>query len=253
MSYRMLALVALLAYPMLAGPAEYRSPFTYNESDPRIKHYHVKSVSTGISYPVHVFLPKNYSHQTEKYPIIYATDGQWLADLFGSVKEKDVILVAIEQGPNNRRSIDYVQGVEAYFDFLSKELLPFIEGKYRVDSARRAVVGTSLGGLFVGYALLFDNIDKPYFNVYAAFDGTFGIAEQPLQEINKIRRGRSEKMNATVFLTGTKEGNEKYVRKFQKALEDVDYKGLKIIKLTYKVKHKDITYPSFEDMVRILY
>lgn len=253
MSYKILVLVALLGYSILAGPTEYRSPFTYDGSDPRIKHYHIESEKTGISYPVHVFLPQGYVHQDKIYPVIYSTDGQWLADLFGLIKEKEIILVAIEQGPNNRRKIDYVKNVEAYFSFFTDELLPFIEDKYRIDSEQRAVVGTSLGGLFVGYALLVDKIDNPYFKVYGAFDGTFGIAKQPLQDINKIRRCLSEKMNTTVFLTGTKQGNEKHVQNFQKTLETADYTGLRIIKTTHKVSHEDITYPSFEEMVKVLY
>lgn len=238
---------------MQVKSAEYRSPFTEDSSDPRIRHYQVESEYTGINYPVHVFLPNDYSNQKEKYPVIYATDGQWLADIYTVTKEKDIILVAIEQGPENRRFIDYGQDVGAYFNFLTKELLPFVEDKYRVDSGQRAVVGTSLGGFFVGYALLVDNVDAPYFSIYAAFDGAFWFASPALQNINKARRDLSGKMNATVFLTGTRRGNERHVRRFHRDLENAGYEGLEIIRSTYWVRHVDITYPSVVAMVEALY
>jgi len=92
----------------MALSADYRSPFADEKSDVRIKHHQVKSSATGISYPVHVFLPKNYAVSSQKYPVVYATDGQWLADLYWAVKEKNIILVAIEEGPKNRRVVDYV-------------------------------------------------------------------------------------------------------------------------------------------------
>lgn len=253
MKYKILIFSTLMACSMVARPAEYRSPFTYSDSDPRIKHHLVKSAKTGISYPVHIFLPQGYSHENEKYPVIYATDGQWHADLFLSIKEKNIILVAIEQGPKNRRNIDYAEKAGDYFYFLTKELLPLVEDKYRIDSERRAILGASLGGVFVGYALLIDDINNPYFKVYASFDGAFGVAEKQFQKINKIRRDLSEEMNATVFLTGATKGNEKYVRRFNKMLEKSKYKELNIIRKTYRVKHEDISSPSFEEMIKVLY
>lgn len=248
-----LVLVVLGAYFLLAKPAEHKSQFTEVTTDPRIKHHIVESRVTGVDYPVHVFLPENYFLEIKDYPVVYATDGQWLANLYRVLNEKDIILVAIEQGPNNRRQTDYGEGAEAYFQFVTTELLPYVEDQYRIDPRQRALIGTSIGGFFVGYALLVDDVDAPYFNVYGSFDGAFWFAEERLQEMIKARRGLNEKMNVTVFLTGAKEGNDRYVRRFQQDLEGAGYEGLKIISSTHNVKHEEIAYPSIVEMVDVIY
>jgi len=121
-----------------------------------------------------------------------------------------------------------------------------------VNEDQRALLGVSLGGFFVGYALLVDNIDKPHFKIYASFDAPFQIGKKQFQQLNEIRYKLSGNMNAILFLTGTNKGNEKNVRRFQKMLDN-KYKGLNILKKRYGVKHEDIAMPSFKDMIEALY
>ena len=74
-------------------------------------------------------------------------------------------------------------GGKDFLDFIEKELIPFIEGEYRSDPAKRGLFGYSLGGTFVTYALfskpdLFRNyfIGSPFLNwddkVVYSFDTT---------------------------------------------------------------------------------
>ena len=65
---------------------------------------------TGIEYPYHVYLPVGYAASTERYPLLVATDGQWSFPAFARMldqRRKPMILVSIEQGPGDRRAIDY--------------------------------------------------------------------------------------------------------------------------------------------------
>ena len=45
-------------------------------------------------------------------------------------------------------------GAAAFLDFLNQELIPFVESEYRIEPARRTLIGHSLGGLFALYTLL---------------------------------------------------------------------------------------------------
>jgi predicted alpha/beta superfamily hydrolase len=55
-----------------------------------------------------------------------------------------------------RRTIRHgsCRGAHDYLAFVERELIPYIEARYRADPQRRALGGHSLGGLFGAYALL---------------------------------------------------------------------------------------------------
>ena len=96
----------------------------------------IESEITGITYPYHIYLPASYEQNADKkYAIIYSLDAQWSFRAFAKFIDRDnrdVILVAIEEGPNNskRREIDYrMPGVNDYFDFFRQEFMPVIESK----------------------------------------------------------------------------------------------------------------------------
>jgi enterochelin esterase-like enzyme len=53
------------------------------------------------------------------------------------LRKKNVIMVFIEQGPVERRFIDYqLPGANAYMRFFKQGLIPLIESKYRVNATR---------------------------------------------------------------------------------------------------------------------
>jgi predicted alpha/beta superfamily hydrolase len=58
-------------------------------------------------------------------------------------------------------------GADRYLQFLKEELIPLINKKFRTDSARSALVGGSMGGLFVIHALL---NEPTLFKSYVALD-----------------------------------------------------------------------------------
>src|SRR5690606_3210919 len=108
---------------------ELRAPDSPQEpaaSDPRVKQSNIVSAITGITYPLRIYLPEDYASSNESYPIIYATDGQWIFDGFASTLDEkgvDAILVAIGQGPDGRRNVDYLlPGAREYYRFLITEL-----------------------------------------------------------------------------------------------------------------------------------
>jgi enterochelin esterase family protein len=121
-----------------------------------------------------VYLPAGYDagvaqHPPQRYPVLYFlhglgdneqtlfNSGGWtlLDDLRNRHKMGDFLIAA----PEGRRSfyINSADGAVLYGDFLLKEFLTLIEGKYRIRAGRagRAVSGISMGGygaLRLGFA-----------------------------------------------------------------------------------------------------
>ncbi len=131
--------------------------------------YHPAVKGKGIKdRDVAVWLPPGYdSSGSTRYPVLYMHDGQNIFDpansAFGvewSIDETcdslirsgaipPLIVVGIFNTPD--RSFEYVPGVkgEAYMNFITKQLKPFIDSAYRtqVDKQHTFTGGSSLGGL----------------------------------------------------------------------------------------------------------
>jgi len=138
------------------------------------RHHVIQSEAVGRQFDVIVGLPDNYAAGSETYyPTIYLLDGGELYPLlrgyhrylrFGE-EAPDAIFVAISYGTSdwengNERSHDYTVpsderedwgGAEAFQNFLSGELIPFIESTYHSRADRRVLFGQSIGGQFVLY------------------------------------------------------------------------------------------------------
>lgn len=138
------------------------------------RHHVIASETLDKSYEVLVGLPDDYDHSGDTdYPTIYILDGGELYPLLRSYhrylrnggEAPDMIMVAISYGSSdyengNDRSHDYTApshereywgGAQDFQAFLSGELMPFIESKYRSRSDRRVIFGQSIGGQFVLY------------------------------------------------------------------------------------------------------
>ncbi|MCY3004894.1 MAG: alpha/beta hydrolase-fold protein [Planctomycetota bacterium] len=138
----------------------------------------------GSKRRVTVWLPPQYRDEgRESFPVVYCLDGQNLFDqrraAFGVEWEADETARALASGPANRPLIlvgidnskdrfdeytpvaDEVSGnrvggkADAYLRFLVTELRPWIDREYRTlkTAEATAIVGSSLGGVFVLHAL----------------------------------------------------------------------------------------------------
>jgi predicted alpha/beta superfamily hydrolase len=145
-------------------------------SIPQSESFTFKPRAGGEAYRIYVGLPLTYGLQTQRrYPVVYALDAdvgfataveitRFLA-LAGELPE--VILVGIGYGVDfdtwrTRRVSDLTpvpvssspgSGHAARFlDFIERELIPLIDGRYRT-TPDRTLSGYSLGGLFGTYVL----------------------------------------------------------------------------------------------------
>ena len=127
--------------------------------------YH--SVNAGDDYTIYVHVPPGYDTTKTTYPVLYLTDGDWDTNnakesftmLGGDYITREAVIVGIGYGarPNQRdRDLDPAKGSANFLAFIEKEVIPFIESKYRV-TGDRTLLGYSRGGEFAAYTLF----DRP--------------------------------------------------------------------------------------------
>jgi enterochelin esterase family protein len=101
-----------------------------------------------------VYLPPGYAKSGTRYPVLYIQDGQeYLTRARATLIAQDLItgkkiapFIIVFVLPLDRMK-DYWAN-DAFADFMAKELVPFIDARYRTRADRnsRALLGASLGG-----------------------------------------------------------------------------------------------------------
>ncbi len=135
---------------------------TFVEKDIVYWDYH--SITIGDDYTIYVHVPPGYDTTGVKYPTLYITDGDWdknvAVNSFYMLKQdyitQEAVVVGIGYGerPNKRdRDLEPKKGGPNFLAFIEKEVIPFIESKYRVKDDR-TLSGYSYGGAFATYVLL---------------------------------------------------------------------------------------------------
>lgn len=170
-----------------------------------------------------VYLPKDYTQSTKKYPVIYMHDaqnlfdaqtsyvGEWNVDeTLDSISAK-VIVIGIEHGGDKRieeltpfKHEKYDGGkADNYLDFIVKTLKPKIDSDYRTKSnvKNTAIFGSSLGGLVSFYAA----IKYPeVFGKVGCFSPSFWFGRQ---EMNDLLAKTKDFDTKIYFLCGDNEGD----------------------------------------------
>ncbi len=123
---------------------------------------YAQSVKVKASYKYLLYLPKNYSKQKEKFPlVIYLHGGSQRGNDLNKLKTYGLpglvdkghnykFIIASPQCPENK-----TWTTENWFDYLYQDLLM----KYNIDTNRIYVTGISIGG-FGTYEVAMDNPDK---------------------------------------------------------------------------------------------
>ena len=118
-----------------------------------------KLLNTEVKYSV--YLPPNFENSDETYPVVYLLNGftgdetNWTR--IGLVRDtadelirgkKIVAMVIIMPDGDDRLYMNKADGSYPYEDMLIKELMPYVENKYRVKSEKkyRSTSGLSMGG-----------------------------------------------------------------------------------------------------------
>ncbi|HMI07033.1 MAG TPA: alpha/beta hydrolase-fold protein [Flavobacterium sp.] len=152
--------------------------FSYGQStaSKQVSTFTIDAPQLNTQKKIWIYLPKNYTASTKKYPVLYMHDaqnlfdaktsyvGEWNVDETLDSLNAQVIVVGIEHGNEKRieeltpyRNEKYGGGkADSYLDFIVSTLKPEIDKKYRTktDARHTTIMGSSLGGLVSFYAIL---------------------------------------------------------------------------------------------------
>ncbi|MBC8111923.1 MAG: hypothetical protein H7Y04_12755 [Verrucomicrobia bacterium] len=189
--------------------------------------------SNFLKYAVQykVYTPNGYE-KMNKLPVLYVTDGHEYADeklgalvnvldnLITSKKIKPLIAVFIDpRKPDslhtNRRMTELPMN-EDFADFVAHELVPEIDKNLNTDTSQRAILGTSLGGLFsayLGYRY------SEMFGRVAINSPAFWYREEILKAYQE-----SPKLPLKIYMsTGIMMDTEKHARQMKEIMMDKGY------------------------------
>jgi predicted alpha/beta superfamily hydrolase len=212
-----------------------------------------QSTFTGWTYTIEVYLPGAYEETDKNYPVMYQLDD--LAQKVAVLDEKasKVILVSIiVEGA--RRSDDYLlPGAYDYYDFLTLELIPYIESRYRIDSDQRTLMGHSFGGSFAAAGLFFDRPDNAYLSSYVISDGTFSDQADQIIALEAQLDARTDSLPVTLIIgTGTS-GNLIGNKGLNQLIIDHEYQDLDRHYFVFVAKHEEVFNYTFRRAVDILH
>jgi len=247
------------------------------EEDESVPAFTLKSDMSGEPYSVFVRLPKDYNHTGKNYPVVYHVDGNVYFDPISSslnrlIKKKKVASDAIVVGigyenayvMDSLRDRDYTYpkaipadsfpvsgGAEGFYRFIRMELMPHIEMTYRVDTTSRTLMGHSLGGYFVLYALLKETNDNSVFNNFVAASPSISYYDYYIpKQFRDLRYQGKDVRKPKLYLTiGELEIDEDPTdgfKNFDRILSAQNFIQLKF-QIYKNLEHMGTAVPSFED------
>lgn len=204
-----------------------------------------------ISKKIWVYLPKNYTGSTKKYPVIYMHDaqnlfdaktsyaGEWNIDETLDTISAQVIVIGIEHGGDKRmeeltpfKNVKYGGGkADEYLDFIVKTLKPKVDATYRTKTTAKntAIFGSSLGGLVSFYAA----VKYPeVFGKVGCFSPSFWFGRN---EMNELLVQTEEFDTKVYFLCGDSEGDDDVIRDMKNIEHWVNTKRCECKKLNKEV------------------
>jgi len=116
-------------------------------------------------------------------------------------------------------------GAPRFLDFLSKELIPFVESSYRIDSNERMLSGSSLGGLFGLYALF----HAPHlFSKYFIGSPSLHYKDEITYSYESSYASQNKDLNAEVFMSAgsLEESTSRHVRQMEELLLSRNFENL---------------------------
>ncbi|GAB3263985.1 hypothetical protein GCM10027347_30810 [Larkinella harenae] len=244
--------------------------------------YHSRTVND--TYSIFVRLPSDYNQNTTKrYPVVYHLDGNAYFDHISSslqrlTKKKKLKTEPIVVGIGYRdayqmdslRVRDYTYPAalpadsfavsgrgERFYRFITTELIPEVEKRYRADTSHRTLMGHSFGGYFALFALHKNLTGGPVFNQLVAASPSLGYHHNYLlKQFESTPDPTPSRKSYKLFLTvGGLEMAEYPPNTFSNLVQTLQKNGA--VQVQYKnyqqLEHMGTAVPSFEDGIEFLF
>lgn len=205
------------------------------------------TIVPGQEYAIQVHLPGNYSDVSKFYPIIYVLDGQWdftlVTALYGQQYYDGFIPASIIVGitwggtvpsydslrsrdltPSHNDRIPQSGNAPQFLAFIKKELIPFIESKFRTNG-ERAIMGSSFGGLFTLYAMFHETA---LFNRYVAASPAIGWNGGAIGLDEKVFAGKNSRLPARLYMVIGEYEDVRGFHQFADQLRSRQYEGFEV-------------------------
>lgn len=230
----------------------------------------VHSKILGEERELYIYLPESYTGSTFRYPTLYLLDAEYefvptvgaVEFMAGAGKIPEIIVVGIvntnrsrdltPEATNDKESQEFwgeIGGAENFRKFIIKELIPYVEKKYRTDGYK-VLRGQSFGGLFG----LFDYFkSNSIFNAYILTSPTVRWNENALfDELKQFKYLADDKrklyLGEAEFDSGTNTGIRDFAQLFQNIVYNADYFWYDFYKeethysLTFEATQKGLSY-----------
>lgn len=245
----------------------------------------VYSEAVQDSFVIYVQLPDEYGKDTTvNYPTVYMLDANFhFPILAATVKQYEkagmlppLIIVGIGyksfQAMDSLRNRDYlypaalpsdeinaVGGGRNFYDFISNQLIPYIDSSYKTNRKNRSLLGHSFGGYFTLYALLNQaENNKTVFTNFAAASPSLWYSKFYLNQLSDKLKNRTTTDTLIVFATvGGLENKEWDINPGTKLSENIVNAKLNAVKFQHKVYsnlgHMDVSAITFIQALQTFY
>ncbi|MCY0916090.1 alpha/beta hydrolase [Massilia antarctica] len=219
------------------------------------------SSQTHAGYRLNVYVPANYASTSDRLPVIYVLDGGPDNGIFVPMAHiaegVGVRAVIVGIGGFATRSTDYrYPGLNPYYAFLTTELMPLVESKYRIAPEQRTLVGHSYGGYFAAAAMLLDRQAGHTFSNFIVMDMATHEQGGPLADMERAMfTATGGKLPGTkLILSGDTAGNAKDVDAFDRMISARAYQGLELRHLpTTSYGHVEMINPAYKESLRLIF
>jgi len=225
------------------------------------------AIAGVTSYPTVVYVPADYTTTTDLLPVIYITDGVpnagsselppfEFSDVCRILEDQHIRAVVVGVTGQNRDTDYLMPGAATFYKFVTEELMPFVETKYRIDPTKRTLSGHSYGGLFAGYALNMERPDRRYFSNFIMEDGSFWYQPDVMiaEEKNLFTAFGGTLPGIKVVLSSSTLGNDPYVQSYYSNLLSLNFSGLYITNIpAFQTTHFDMFDNGFSASVSVIF
>ena len=231
----------------------------------------IVSAQAGTAYDLQIYLPPGYDGSGKSYPVIYAMDGHntesysrfaVLRDILIGRNYRNVILVAVDSINGVRRYADFAMpGAQAYYRFLTTELIPMIDAQYRTDPRNRTLSGHSLSAEFTLFALYLEQPDRRFFSAFMSADctcwATSEFALMPAWDVpiamEQQMFERSRSLPVKLAMSGDTSGNLSRATDVYQRITQHGYTDLQAEIRAYSQGHVPMDGPAFIDALAFVF